>query len=215
MFVRAIAVAVYKCDHPKCHYIACNDDANDVCFFFSFSLSLGASSSLQRRKPNSNDSTAKFWFATGGAGFCISRALSLRMLPVAGNGKLIGICDRIRFPDDVTVGFVIGGCTIFFFLLFTLHIRHDMSCQTISTLVYCLIEYEKSNHILVCTEFLYLFLHLFVHRKYFERFVDGRRSIPFAFGANGEHTAEFIPGSGKYTISHFIHIQTCAWELYY
>lgn len=39
MFVRAIAVAVYKCDHPKCHYIACNDDANDVCFFF-LSLSL-------------------------------------------------------------------------------------------------------------------------------------------------------------------------------
>lgn len=73
---------------------------------------------LQRRKPNSNDSTAKFWFATGGAGFCISRALSLRMLPVAGNGKLIGICDRIRFPDDVTVGFVIGG--------YFIHAMHDI-----------------------------------------------------------------------------------------
>jgi len=26
----------------------------------------------------------KFWFATGGAGFCISRALALKMTPVAG-----------------------------------------------------------------------------------------------------------------------------------
>lgn len=50
----------------------------------------------------------KFWFATGGAGFCISRALALRMLPIVGGNKLIAIGDRIRFPDDVTIGFVIG-----------------------------------------------------------------------------------------------------------
>lgn len=30
------------------------------------------------------------------------------MSPVAGGGKLISIGDRIRFPDDVTVGFIIG-----------------------------------------------------------------------------------------------------------
>lgn len=54
----------------------------------------------------------KFWFATGGAGFCISKALAIRMAPVAGGGKLIGIGDKIRFPDDVTVGFVIGMCCL-------------------------------------------------------------------------------------------------------
>ncbi|XP_018012014.1 fringe glycosyltransferase [Hyalella azteca] len=48
-----------------------------------------------------------FWFATGGAGFCISRALGLLMMPVAGGGKLVSIGDRIRLPDDVTIGYVI------------------------------------------------------------------------------------------------------------
>lgn len=48
-----------------------------------------------------------FWFATGGAGFCISRALALKMLPIASSGKFVAIGDRIRFPDDVTMGFII------------------------------------------------------------------------------------------------------------
>ncbi|XP_055373299.1 fringe glycosyltransferase [Condylostylus longicornis] len=48
-----------------------------------------------------------FWFATGGAGFCLSRALTLKMLPIAGGGKFISIGDKIRFPDDVTMGFII------------------------------------------------------------------------------------------------------------
>jgi fringe len=30
------------------------------------------------------------------------------MLPVAGNGKFVAIGDKIRFPDDVTMGFIIG-----------------------------------------------------------------------------------------------------------
>jgi fringe len=30
------------------------------------------------------------------------------MLPVAGNGKFLAIGDKIRFPDDVTMGFIIG-----------------------------------------------------------------------------------------------------------
>jgi fringe protein len=49
----------------------------------------------------------KFWFATGGAGFCISRALALKMMPIAGDGKFMEIGDRIRFPDDVTMGFIV------------------------------------------------------------------------------------------------------------
>lgn len=48
-----------------------------------------------------------FWFATGGAGFCLSRALALKMLPVAGGGKFISIGEKIRLPDDVTMGYVI------------------------------------------------------------------------------------------------------------
>ncbi|XP_058465240.1 fringe glycosyltransferase [Malaya genurostris] len=48
-----------------------------------------------------------FWFATGGAGFCISRALALKMLPIASSGKFMAIGDKIRFPDDVTMGFII------------------------------------------------------------------------------------------------------------
>lgn len=49
-----------------------------------------------------------FWFATGGAGFCISRALALKMLPIASSGKFVAIGDKIRFPDDVTMGFIVG-----------------------------------------------------------------------------------------------------------
>ncbi|CAG7668618.1 unnamed protein product, partial [Allacma fusca] len=49
-----------------------------------------------------------FWFATGGAGFCISRALALRMSPLASGGKFIKVCDRIQLPDDVTVGYIVG-----------------------------------------------------------------------------------------------------------
>ncbi|KFM56565.1 Fringe glycosyltransferase, partial [Stegodyphus mimosarum] len=45
-----------------------------------------------------------FWFATGGAGFCLSRALALKMLPVASGGKFISIGEKIRLPDDVTMG---------------------------------------------------------------------------------------------------------------
>ncbi|GBP89718.1 Fringe glycosyltransferase [Eumeta japonica] len=60
--------------------------------------------------PNDPDGSAlrfSFWFATGGAGFCISRALAFRMLPVASGGRFISICEGIRLPDDVTMGFII------------------------------------------------------------------------------------------------------------
>ncbi|KAK0178932.1 hypothetical protein PV327_007771 [Microctonus hyperodae] len=38
----------------------------------------------QHSAESSKRSKVKFWFATGGAGFCISRALALKMIPVAG-----------------------------------------------------------------------------------------------------------------------------------
>jgi fringe protein len=60
-----------------------------------------------KNQKNERNKKVKFWFATGGAGFCISRALALKMMPVAGDGKFVTIGDRIRFPDDVTMGFII------------------------------------------------------------------------------------------------------------
>ncbi|XP_045473243.1 fringe glycosyltransferase [Harmonia axyridis] len=49
----------------------------------------------------------KFWFATGGAGFCLSKALALKMMPVASGGKFISTGEKIRLPDDVTMGYII------------------------------------------------------------------------------------------------------------
>ncbi|XP_059480557.1 fringe glycosyltransferase [Neocloeon triangulifer] len=54
-----------------------------------------------------NRENIKFWFATGGAGFCISRALALKMSPAASGGRFISVCEKIRLPDDVTIGYII------------------------------------------------------------------------------------------------------------
>ncbi|KAM4664296.1 beta-1,3-N-acetylglucosaminyltransferase radical fringe [Discoglossus pictus] len=51
----------------------------------------------------------KFWFATGGAGFCISRGLALKMSPWASMGNFISTAERIRLPDDCTIGYIIEG----------------------------------------------------------------------------------------------------------
>jgi len=53
-----------------------------------------------------NQKTA-FWFATGGAGFCISRGLALKMMPYAGGGKLKSVCEKVRLPDDCSIGFIV------------------------------------------------------------------------------------------------------------
>lgn len=63
-----------------------------------------ATSPSDMQKPNKK---VTFWFATGGAGFCLSRSLAEKMLPIAGNGKFVSVGDKIRFPDDVTMGFII------------------------------------------------------------------------------------------------------------
>lgn len=63
--------------------------------------------SKNSQQSSSEYKKVKFWFATGGAGFCISRALAIKMMPLASNGKLVTICDKIRFPDDVTLGFIV------------------------------------------------------------------------------------------------------------
>lgn len=50
---------------------------------------------------------ATFWFATGGAGFCLSQALAKRAAPLAANGGLERLGEEIRLPDDVTVGYLL------------------------------------------------------------------------------------------------------------
>ncbi|CAK6446411.1 unnamed protein product [Pipistrellus nathusii] len=47
-----------------------------------------------------------FWFATGGAGFCISRGLALKMSPWASGGRFVSTAERIRLPDDCAVGYI-------------------------------------------------------------------------------------------------------------
>ncbi|XP_053328150.1 beta-1,3-N-acetylglucosaminyltransferase lunatic fringe [Spea bombifrons] len=48
-----------------------------------------------------------FWFATGGAGFCISRGLALKMSPWASGGNFMNTAEKIRLPDDCTIGYII------------------------------------------------------------------------------------------------------------
>ena len=47
-----------------------------------------------------------FWFATGGAGFCLSRPLLNKMRPWIEGGAFQKLADDIRLPDDVTVGYL-------------------------------------------------------------------------------------------------------------
>ncbi|XP_045046210.2 beta-1,3-N-acetylglucosaminyltransferase radical fringe isoform X2 [Desmodus rotundus] len=53
--------------------------------------------------------TVKFWFATGGAGFCLSRGLALKMSPWASMGSFMSTAERLRLPDDCTVGYIAEG----------------------------------------------------------------------------------------------------------
>ncbi|KAM4876778.1 beta-1,3-N-acetylglucosaminyltransferase lunatic fringe [Thomomys bottae] len=48
-----------------------------------------------------------FWFATGGAGFCISRGLALKMSPWASGSHFLSTAERIRLPDDCTIGYIV------------------------------------------------------------------------------------------------------------
>ncbi|XP_013367122.1 PREDICTED: beta-1,3-N-acetylglucosaminyltransferase manic fringe isoform X1 [Chinchilla lanigera] len=49
----------------------------------------------------------QFWFATGGAGFCINRKLALKMAPWASGSRFVDTSALIRLPDDCTVGYII------------------------------------------------------------------------------------------------------------
>ncbi|KAM4612280.1 beta-1,3-N-acetylglucosaminyltransferase manic fringe [Polymixia lowei] len=49
----------------------------------------------------------QFWFATGGAGFCLSRRLAEKMAPWASGSRFEQTSAAIRLPDDCTVGFIV------------------------------------------------------------------------------------------------------------
>ncbi|XP_038639744.1 beta-1,3-N-acetylglucosaminyltransferase lunatic fringe-like [Scyliorhinus canicula] len=57
--------------------------------------------------PNNKTRSVFFWFATGGAGFCINRGLALKMAPWASDGNFMNTAERIRLPDDCTIGYII------------------------------------------------------------------------------------------------------------
>ncbi|XP_049632676.1 beta-1,3-N-acetylglucosaminyltransferase radical fringe [Suncus etruscus] len=63
----------------------------------------------ERVPGSSSVTTAKFWFATGGAGFCLSRGLALKMSPWASLGGFISTAERVRLPDDCAVGYIVEG----------------------------------------------------------------------------------------------------------
>ncbi|OQV22160.1 Fringe glycosyltransferase [Hypsibius exemplaris] len=70
--------------------------------------SIKAPLELPYSKPlTSNDRKAIFWFATGGAGFCLSRSLVTKMEPLVSHGQFMSVGEKIRLPDDVTIGYVI------------------------------------------------------------------------------------------------------------
>ncbi|XP_053263066.1 beta-1,3-N-acetylglucosaminyltransferase manic fringe isoform X1 [Podarcis raffonei] len=57
--------------------------------------------------PNNQTKSVYFWFATGGAGFCISRKLAQKMAPWASGNNFLITSELIHLPDDCTVGYII------------------------------------------------------------------------------------------------------------
>ncbi|XP_066176250.1 beta-1,3-N-acetylglucosaminyltransferase manic fringe isoform X1 [Sylvia atricapilla] len=57
--------------------------------------------------PNNQTKSVRFWFATGGAGFCISHTLARKMVPWASGRNFLSTSELIRLPDDCTVGYII------------------------------------------------------------------------------------------------------------
>ncbi|XP_006890205.1 PREDICTED: beta-1,3-N-acetylglucosaminyltransferase manic fringe isoform X1 [Elephantulus edwardii] len=57
--------------------------------------------------PRNRTRLVQFWFATGGAGFCINRRLVLKMAPWASGSRFVDTSALIQLPDDCTVGYII------------------------------------------------------------------------------------------------------------
>ena len=50
----------------------------------------------------------KFWFGTGGAGFCLSRPLTDQLARHASGRRFISVSEKLRLPDDVTMGYIVS-----------------------------------------------------------------------------------------------------------
>lgn len=100
---------------------------------------------------NSGARQVEFWFATGGAGFCLSRSLALRMEPWSSDGAFMDTSEMIRLPDDCTVGFIVEGLLgvglirspLFHSHLETLGLLSDLRSQV--TLSYSLLENSENT----------------------------------------------------------------------
>nr|XP_033479319.1 beta-1,3-N-acetylglucosaminyltransferase lunatic fringe-like isoform X2 [Epinephelus lanceolatus] len=92
-----------------------------------------------------------FWFATGGAGFCLSRGLALKMKPWASDGAFMATAEHIRLPDDCTVGYIVEallGVSLIRSALFHSHLENlglvsDIHNQV--TLSYGTVEYSRNT----------------------------------------------------------------------
>lgn len=88
--------------------------------------------------------SVKFWFATGGAGFCISRGLALKMSPWASLGNFISTAEKIRLPDDCTIGYIIEALlevTLTHTYLFHSHLENLQKLPTDSVLEQVTLSY--------------------------------------------------------------------------
>uniref|UniRef100_A0A8C5U4M0 MFNG O-fucosylpeptide 3-beta-N-acetylglucosaminyltransferase n=1 Tax=Malurus cyaneus samueli TaxID=2593467 RepID=A0A8C5U4M0_9PASS len=73
----------------------------------SLNRPIWASETLPNNQTVQPVKSMRFWFATGGAGFCISRELARKMVPWASGRNFLSTSELIRLPDDCTVGFII------------------------------------------------------------------------------------------------------------
>ncbi|XP_034544892.1 beta-1,3-N-acetylglucosaminyltransferase lunatic fringe-like [Notolabrus celidotus] len=93
----------------------------------------------------------RFWFATGGAGFCLSHGLALKMRPWASDGTFMATAEHIHLPDDCTVGYIVEallGVSLIRSALFHSHLENlglvsDVHSQV--TLSYGTVENSRNS----------------------------------------------------------------------
>jgi len=54
-----------------------------------------------------DDEPVQFWFATGGAGICISQTLAVKISPWCKGEEFVRTSEKLKLPDDCTLGFII------------------------------------------------------------------------------------------------------------
>uniref|UniRef100_A0A1A8LFM9 O-fucosylpeptide 3-beta-N-acetylglucosaminyltransferase n=4 Tax=Nothobranchius TaxID=28779 RepID=A0A1A8LFM9_9TELE len=98
----------------------------------------------------------QFWFATGGAGFCLNQRLAEKMSPWASGSHFERTSEKIRLPDDCTVGFIVEKrlgismvhCPLFHSHLENLQLISQRSIPHQVTLSYGMLD-DKMNSIKV------------------------------------------------------------------